>query len=208
MQRTLYSGHLSIVAIIFSSQPKLPPRTNLSIADTSNIRHFLKEICIHFTLDNVLQFCLSSLRSLLFYFLGSLMAFSGPWKCMDYKFVGISSPYSSLWLTYFPVAKMSKAQWDRDRTMDTIMEFLSNKDNRFPFTVRIRTNHRNSVLVNFVDWLFHLLQTLANQLLPNYHINMIYWYIWYTDIYDTCYLYRLFLLPTPTFRHTLGSITL
>ena len=122
VQRTLYSGHLSIVDIIFSSQLKLPPRTNLSIADTSNIRHFLQELCIHFTLDNVLQFCLSSLRSLLFYFLASLMAFSGPWKCRDYKFVGISSPYSSLWLTYFPVAKMSKAQWDRDRTMDTIME--------------------------------------------------------------------------------------
>ena len=28
---------------------------DLSIADTSNIRHFLQEICIHFTLDTVLQ---------------------------------------------------------------------------------------------------------------------------------------------------------
>ena len=108
--------------IIFWSQLTLPPRTNLSIADKSNIRHFLQEMCIHFTLENVLQFHLAFLWSLLFYFLGSLIAFSGPWICRDCKFVGISSPYSPLWLTYFPVAKMSKAQWDRDRTTDTIME--------------------------------------------------------------------------------------
>ena len=64
--------------IIFRSQLTLPPRTDLSIAGTSNIRRFLQEICIHFTLDNVLQFRLSFLRSLLFYFLATLMAFSVP----------------------------------------------------------------------------------------------------------------------------------
>ena len=57
-----------MVDIIFMSQLTLPPRTDLSIADTSSIRHFLQEICIHFTLGNVLQFCLSFLQSLLFYF--------------------------------------------------------------------------------------------------------------------------------------------
>ena len=108
--------------VIFRSQLTLPPMTDLSIADTSNIRLFLQETCIHFTLGNVLQFRLSSLWSLLFYLLGSLMGFSGLWNCRDRKFVGISSPYSSLCLTYFPVAKMSKAQWDKDRIMDTIME--------------------------------------------------------------------------------------
>ena len=109
MYRTLYSEHLSIVDIIFRFQLTLQPRTNLLIADTSNIRHFLQEICIHFTFDNVLQFRLSSLQSLLFYFLASLMAFSGPWKCRDCKFVRITSLYSSLWLTCFLVAKMTKA---------------------------------------------------------------------------------------------------
>ena len=49
------------------------------------------------------------------------MAFSVQ-KCRDCKFVGISSPYSSIWLTCFPVAKMPKAQWDRNRNMDTIIE--------------------------------------------------------------------------------------
>ena len=44
----------------------------------SNVRHLLQEMCIHFTFDNVLQFRLSFLQSLLFYFLASLMAFSGP----------------------------------------------------------------------------------------------------------------------------------
>ena len=122
MQRTLYSGHLFIVDIIFRSELTLPPRTYLSIADTSNIMHFLQNICIHFTLENVLQFLLSFLRSVLFYFFASSMAFSGPLKCRDCKLVGISSPYSSVWLTCFPVAKLSKVQWYRDRNMDTIME--------------------------------------------------------------------------------------
>ena len=107
MQRTFYSGHLSIADIIFRSQLTLPPRTDLSIEDTSNIKHFFQETCLHFTLDNVLQFCLGFLRFLLF---------------LDCKFVGISSPYSSLWLTCFPFAKIFKAQWDGDRNMDTIME--------------------------------------------------------------------------------------
>ena len=44
----------------------------------SNIRHFLQEMCMHFTFDNALQFRLSFFRSLLFYFLASLMAFLGP----------------------------------------------------------------------------------------------------------------------------------
>ena len=86
------------------------------------MRHFLQKMCMHITLDNVLQFCLSFLRSLLFYFLTSLMAFSGPWKCRNCKFVGISSQFSSLWLTCFPVAKISKAQWDRNKIIDTTMK--------------------------------------------------------------------------------------
>ena len=122
MYRTLYSRHLSVVGIPFRSQLTLIPRTDLSIADASNIWHFLKDICIHFSLDNVLQFRLNFLRSLLFYFSAILMAFSGPWKCRGFKFVGIFSPYSSLWLTCFPVAKMFKAQWDRDRNLDIIIE--------------------------------------------------------------------------------------
>ena len=52
----------------------------------------------------------------------AFLAFSVPRKCRDCKFVGISSPYLSLCLTCFPVAKMSKVQWNKDRNMDTIME--------------------------------------------------------------------------------------
>ena len=157
--------------LIFRSQLTLTPRTDFSRLDKSNIRHFLQEMCIHFTLDNVLQFCLSFLWSLIFYFLAELMVFSGPWKCRDCKFVGISSLYSSIWLTCFPVAKMSKVQWDTDRNMDAIMEISVVHGQSF--TVRISTNQRNSILVHFVDWLFHALQTLAHQWLPNYHISMV-----------------------------------
>ena len=76
----------------------------------------------HLSTTDTFTVSLSFLQSLLFYFFSSLMAFPLPWKRRDRKFVGISSPYSSLWLTCFPVAKMPKAQWDSDRNMDTIME--------------------------------------------------------------------------------------
>ena len=46
-------------------------------------------------------------------------------------------------------------------------------DNHFSFIVRISKNQRNSILVHFVDWLFHALQTLSNQWLSNYHTSMI-----------------------------------
>ena len=98
-----YSGHISIVDIIFRPQLILPPRTDLSIADTSNIKHFLQEIYIHFTLGNVLLFRLSFLPSLLFYFLTSLMAFSSPPKCRDCQFV------VSVFISMVPVPNMTKA---------------------------------------------------------------------------------------------------
>ena len=119
--KPLCSGHF--IADTSLSQLTLPPRTELFIMDMlSNIRNFLQEICILFTLDNILQFDLRFLWSLLFYFLASLIAFSGPWKCRDCKFVAVSSPYLSLWLTCFPVAKMSKRQWGRDWNIDIILE--------------------------------------------------------------------------------------
>ena len=43
--------------------------------------------------------------------------------------------------------------------------------NHLLFTVRISKSH---ILAHFIDWLFNVLQTLANQWLPNFHINIIY----------------------------------
>ena len=115
MQRTLYSQHLSTVVIIFCSQITLPPRTDFSIAEMSNIRHFQKEMCIHFTFDNVLQFCLSFLRYLLFYFLSSFLFYFLTRLFQVHENVGISSQYSSLWLTCVSLAKMSKAVGQRQK---------------------------------------------------------------------------------------------
>ena len=53
------------------------------------------------------------------------------------------------------------------------LRFLFYMDKHFSSTVRISTNQRNSILVHFIDWLFHALQTLANQWLSNHHISMI-----------------------------------
>ena len=92
--KPIHNGHFiantSTVDITFRSQITLLPRTDFSIADTSNVRHFLQEMYIHFTFDNVLQFRLSFLGPLLFYFLASLMSFSVPWKCRDFQSVFIS----------------------------------------------------------------------------------------------------------------------
>ena len=59
--KLLCSGH-SIADTSVEWASFLGPNSHyLSIVDTSNMRHFLQEICIHFTLDNVLQFRFSFL---------------------------------------------------------------------------------------------------------------------------------------------------
>ena len=108
-----------------------------------------------------------------FTFLASLMVFSFPWKCRDCKFVGISGPYSSPWLTFFRLQRCPKRNGTGIEIWIQSWRFLLHMDNHFSFTVRISTNQRNSILVHFVDWLFHASQTLANQWLSNYHISMI-----------------------------------
>ena len=52
------------------------------------------------------------------------------------------------------------------------MEISVYMDNHFSFTVRISMNQRKSILAHFVGWLFHALQTPANQYLPYDQISM------------------------------------
>ena len=112
------------------------------------------------------------LRSLFFTFLASLMAFSVPWKCRDCKSAGISSLHSSLWLPCFLVRCPKRSGTGIEISIQS-WRFLLHMDNHFSCTVRISTNETNSILVHFVDWLFHALQTLFNRWLSNYHISMI-----------------------------------
>ena len=141
--------------MIFRFQLTLSPGTDLLIGDTSNIMHFLQKNCMHFTLDNVLQFCLSSLWSLLFYVLGSLMVFSGSWKCRDCKLVGISSSISRISRHIFQLQRCPKRNGTGIELWIQPWRFLLYIDNHFSFRMRISMNHRNSILVHFVDWLFH-----------------------------------------------------
>ena len=175
----------------FRSQLTLAPRTDLSIADTSNIRHFLQEICIHFTLDNVLQFRLNFLRSLLFHFLARFMAFSGPWKCRDLQRFPVRIYLYGR--RVFQLQKCPKSNGTGIEMWIQSWRSMLHMGNHFSFTVRIGTNQRNSILFHFVDRLFYALQTLANQWLPNYHISI---------ISSNILSLGFFLL------HTLGSITL
>ena len=109
--------------IIFRSQFTSPPKTDIFGVITPTNRSckiFLVRNLHTFTLYNVLQFCLSFLRSLSLYFLANLMVFL---SLENGKFTEISSLYSPPWLTRFPVAKMSKLERGRNKNMDIIIEF-------------------------------------------------------------------------------------
>ena len=94
MERARYSGHLSIMDVIFRSQFTLSPRTDLSVVDTR------KHGCNH-------------------------------------------------------------------------GDILKHTANHLFCKKKISTNHSNSILVHVVGQIFHALQTLSNQWLPNYNINML-----------------------------------
>ena len=72
---------------------------------------------------------------------------------------------------------MSKAECTGIEIWIQSWRFLLHMGNHFSSTLRISANRRDSIPVHFVDWLFHALQTLANQWLSNYHISMIFFKI-------------------------------
>ena len=168
MQWTLYIRYLSIADIIFRSQSTLPPRTD---SITGHIRHLLFHfICVHFTLDSALHFRLSFLRSFLFYFLASLKLPFQVHKNENSKGILVRIHLHG-WRT-FQLQKCPKRNGVEIETRIQLWRFLLHMANHF-FTMRISTNHSYNILVHFIGLLFHALQTLPNQWLPNYHINMI-----------------------------------
>ena len=117
---------------------------------------------------NVLQFCVSFLRSFLFFskingLLGSIKMKVG----RDFQ-----SVFTSMVDTFLS-CKMSKTQWAGMETWMKSRRFLSQMANHLFFTARISTNNSNSIFVHFIGWHLHALQTLVNQWLLKYHINMI-----------------------------------
>ena len=129
---------------------------------------------MHFTLNNVLQFRLGFLRSLLFYFFSQ---FNGLFQC--HENVGVVNLQEIPLRIHLYGSRVSRLQGSPKCTETGIeiwiqsQRFLLYMDNHFSFIVRISKNQRNSILVHFVDWLFHALQTLSNQWLSNYHTSMI-----------------------------------
>ena len=122
MLRTLYRVHLSIPDIIFRCQFTLPPRTDRSIADTTNSRLYET-----FLGRNLYTFCFRQCFTVLFKFsmifvILFFSQFNGLFRSIKMKIQRDFSLYSPPWLTCFPVAKMIKAQWGRDRNTNTIME--------------------------------------------------------------------------------------
>ena len=122
MLRTHYRVHLSISGIIFRCQFTLPPRTDLSIADTTNSRLYET-----FLGRNLYTFCFRQCFTVSFKFsmifvILFFSQFNGLFRSIKMKIQRDFSPYSPPWLTFFPVAKMIKAQWGRDSNTNAIME--------------------------------------------------------------------------------------
>ena len=119
MRRILYSGHVSIAKVIYRSQFTLPPRIDLSIADKPNSRPyktFLIRNLYRFYFRQCATVLLSFLRSLLFYFLASLMAFFGSLKikiCKDFHAI-LNSMVNT-----FPSCKDVLSTMGRDRNIDS-----------------------------------------------------------------------------------------
>ena len=154
-----YSGHISIGDIILGPNSHYPLELislQLTCPITFHIRHFLEEIWIHFTLENALKFHLifQSVRSI---------------KIKIYSH--FQSVFTSM-VDRFPNCKDVQNALRQDRNMDTITEISVSHGQPPILQSENQQDHSNSILVHF-DQHFHTLQTLANQRLPNYHINMI-----------------------------------
>ena len=168
MQRTFYSRHLSIVDIIFRAQLTLLPRTDLSIADTSNIKHFVKKY--YFGQCFTVSFKFSSIFVVLLF-----QPVQWPFQFHENVGIVILQEFPVRIHRYgscvFQLQRCPKFNVTGIEIWIQSWRFLLHMDNHFSSTVRISTNQRNSILVHFVDWLFHGLKTLVNQWLSNYHIK-------------------------------------
>ena len=114
MQRTLYSGHLSIADIIFRSQLTLPSRTDHSIADTPNNRPYKT-----FLVRNLYTFYFGQCFTILFDFFSIFVRLFRSIKMKNCRY--FQSVFTSM-IDVFSSCEDVSAQWDKDRNMDIIME--------------------------------------------------------------------------------------
>ena len=122
MYWTLYSGHLCIVDIIFNYQFTLPLSAYLSIADTPNNMSY-KAVLLRklYTFYFWQCFTVSTECSSIFFIL-SFSQFIGLARSIKMKIRwNFQSVFTSM-VDAFPSWKMFKAQWARDKNMDTIIE--------------------------------------------------------------------------------------
>ena len=131
----------------------LLPRTDLCITDTPNNRPYKT-----FLVRNLYKFYFRQCYTISFKF--SLIFIT--LFCSQFNGWRVSR-----------LQRCPKRNWAGIRTRIQSRRFLLHMFNHLFCKVRISINHSISILVHFVGWLFHTLQTLANQWLPNYHINMI-----------------------------------
>ena len=173
MQRTHYSGHLSVADIIVRSRLRFPPRNDLPMANTSKTES-QKNSCKKF-LYILFQTVFYIFFKYFFYFV--YFIFEPVYGLFRAKKIKISWNFQSLstsTIDAFPNYKdvqstMGQGQ-EHKYNLGHILWYMPN--NHF-FTIRTDTNHSNSIFVHFVGWLFPAFQTLANQRLPNVHVDMI-----------------------------------
>ena len=174
MQWALYSGHLSIVDIIFRSQLTLPPQNLPLYSGHAQYWTFLARNLYTFYFGQcfTVSFKFSSIFVVLLF-----QPVQWPFQFHENVGIVILQEFPVRIHLYgscvFQLQRCPKFNVTGIEIWIQSWRFLLHMDNHFSSTLRISTNRRNSIPVHFVDWLFHALQTLANQWLSNYHISMI-----------------------------------
>ena len=122
--KPLCSGRF-IAEFILRSWLTFPTRSDLLIADKSKNESQKCNSCKKFlyVLFHTVLYIFFKFKFLFyFFFWASLWPFQV--KAIRKELAGISSPYPPPRLMCFPVTEMSKAQWGRDRNMNTILDIF------------------------------------------------------------------------------------
>ena len=156
--------------IIFRSQFTLPPRTDLSIADTPNNRPYKT-----FLVRNLYTFYFRQCFKISFKFILFKIILYYSFNLYFSQFNGLFRMIKIKICRYFKFVFISLVDAFSREGIETwiqLWRFLLDIVNHLFFLKKISTDS-NSILFHFVGWLFHVLKTLVNQWLLNYHINMI-----------------------------------
>ena len=165
MQRTLYSGHLSVADIILISRLIFTPRSDLPIADTS--KNESKKNSYKKFLYILFQTVFYIFFKFLFYFVYFIFESGyGLFRAIKIKISWNLQFVSTSMIDPFPSYKVTMGQGQEHKY--NLGHILWHMPKYHFFTIKIDTNNSNSSLVPFVGWLFPAFQTIVKLEAPKY----------------------------------------